>query len=406
MSLEKIFEIQRVVLESFERLTFYPRTIFETFSFEHPICGVVGPRGVGKTTLLLRQAIKAGAKQQRALYVSADNVFFLEMPLLELVDKLYKETDVRLLCIDEIHKYPNWNQILKNISDTYLDFKIIFSGSSTIDLIKSKYDLSRRVVLYHLYGFSFREYLNFNLDISLPKCTLKNLTTDTLTVMQEINAPKILKYFNDYLMLGYYPFLHRMTEPLEKFQTIENLIQKTIYEDIATLHAMKTPTLMVLEQLFKFIINSAPGELNAYKLSRNLGKDFENITEYLALLQQAGLIRFLYAQKSGLAALRNPIKMYPDNTNMIYALQLPLTQASMIGKIRETFVINQLQNSGEEVYYSERGDFKIKDMLFEIGGKNKSDSQIKDHQNAFILADGILSPGPKTIPLFLLGLLY
>lgn len=89
------------------------------------------------------------------MYVSADDVYFLERSLFDLVDQLYKETDVRLLCIDEVQKYPNWIQDLKNISDTYLDFRLVFSRSSMIDLIRSKYDLSRRVTTYHLHGFSF-----------------------------------------------------------------------------------------------------------------------------------------------------------------------------------------------------------------------------------------------------------
>jgi predicted AAA+ superfamily ATPase len=406
MSVEKAFEIQKVIIESFEKRDYYPRMIYNRFSFEHSICGLVGSRGVGKTTVLLRKAIEAGAKKGQALYISADNILFQEISLLELVDKLYKETAVRLLCIDEIHKCPHWNQILKNISDTYLDLKIIFTGSSAIDLIKSKYDLSRRVVLYHLYGFSFREYLEFYLKLSFPMITLQQLTEDPFAVSLEIQAPKILKYFKDYLSQGYYPFLYRMHDENDKFQTIQHLIQKTIYEDIAVLHVMKTPTLLVLEQLFKFVINSVPGELSVFKLSKTLNKDFDSITEYMALLEEAQLIRFLYPKKTGHAALRNPIKMYPDNSNMVYAFELPLMQKFTIGKIRETFALNQLQNAGESVYYTEQGDFSTNDFVFEVGGKNKTEEQIKGVPNSFILADEILMPTAKKIPLYLLGFLY
>lgn len=406
MFIEKAFEIQQVIIESFEKRDYYPRAIYNRFSFEHPICGLVGSRGVGKTTVLLKKAIEAGAKKRHALYISADNILFQEISLLEFVDKLYKETEVRLLCIDEIHKCPHWNQIVKNISDTYLDLNIIFTGSSAIDLIKSKYDLSRRVVLYQLYGFSFREYLEFYLKLSFPMITLQQLIDDPFAVSLEIQAPKILKHFKDYLSQGYYPFLYRMHDESDKFQTIEHLIQKTIYEDIAVLHVMKTPTLLVLEQLFKFVINSAPGELSVFKLSKTLSKDFESITEYMALLEEAQLIRFLYPKKSGHAALRNPIKMYPDNSNMVYAFELPLMQKFSIGKIRETFALNQLQNAGESVYYADQGDFSVNDFVFEVGGKNKTEEQTKGIPNSFILADEILMPTSKKIPLYLLGFLY
>lgn len=406
MFIEKAFEIQYIIIESFEGRDYYPRRIYDQFSFDHAICGLVGARGVGKTTLLLKKAIEAGAKKRHALYISVDNILFQEISLLEFVDKLYKETDVRLLCIDEIHKCPNWNQILKNISDTYLDLKIIFTGSSAIDLVKSKYDLSRRVVLYPLYGFSFREYLEFYIKLSLPVITFEQLTKDPFSVAEKIQAPKILKHFKDYLNLGYYPFLYRMHDESDKYQTIEHLIQKTIYEDIAVLHVLKTPTLLVLEQLFKFVINSAPGELSVFKLSKTLKKDFESITEYMVLLEEAQLIRFLYPKKTEHAALRNPAKMYPENTNMVYAFELPLMDKFSIGKIRETFALNQLQNAGESVYYADRGDFIVNDIVFEIGGKNKTEEQIKDIKNGFILADEIVTPSKRKIPLYFLGFLY
>lgn len=163
---------------------------------------------------------------------------------------------------------------------------------------------------------------------------------------------------------------------------------------------------MLIEQLYKFVINSAPGELSAYKLANNLGKDFESITNYLKYLQEAGLIRFIYSKSSGNAALRNPIKMYPENTNLIYSSYLPLTQDKVIGKIRETFLVNQLQNADITVFYSENGDFKVNDLIFEVGGANKKTKQIKDIENSYIVSDGLLVGTHRQIPLHLLGFLY
>src|SRR5262245_51415396 len=118
--MEQLFEIQRILLEQFQDLPFFHRKIFDQITLDNRISGILGPRGVGKTTFLLHFVLGSAAKKRRALYVSADNVYFLEHTLIGLVDQLYKETDVRLLCIDEVHKYPNWNQELKNIADTYL----------------------------------------------------------------------------------------------------------------------------------------------------------------------------------------------------------------------------------------------------------------------------------------------
>ena len=366
----------------------------------------MGSRGVGKTTFLLHQAIQKGAKEKKSLYISADSYYLLDTPLLGLVDQLYKETDVRLLCIDEIQKYANWNQELKNISDTYKKFRVLFTGSSMIDLIRAKYDLSRRATMHHLYGLSFREYIEFTHDIKSPVYTLDEIIKNHEEIAQSLPTEKILKYFNDYLRMGYYPFFSELRLEQEKFQAIENAVQKTIYEDIATCHSLKTPTLMIIEKLYKYVIGSLPGEISAYKLANALGKDFENITEYLNILEQAGLIRFIFTHKTGKAALRNPTKMYPDNTNLIYSSYIPLTQDAMKGKVRETFAINQFKNSHHEVFYTDEGDFKIKDYVFEVGGKNKTASQLKGNKKGYILCDDIVTGFKNKIPLYLLGFLY
>jgi predicted AAA+ superfamily ATPase len=217
--MNQLFEIQRILLEQFQELPFFPRKIFEQITLDNSISGILGPRGVGKTTFLLHFILERGAKQRKSLYVSADNIYFLNHSLLHLVDQLYKETDVRLLCIDEVHKYPNWNQELKNIADTYLDFRIVFSGSSMIDLIQSKYDLSRRVTIYSLHGFSFREYLEWHLKKQFSIYSLEDLVTRHLQIEQDIAIPKILKHLQDYLKCGYYPFFWGFTQDREKFQS-------------------------------------------------------------------------------------------------------------------------------------------------------------------------------------------
>ncbi len=404
--MERLFEMQRIIIEQLEGESFFWRSQFDDFLGTQHVCGILGARGVGKTTFLLRHAMDSGAKKGEALYVSADNIYFLDHSLIDLVDRLYKQTTTRLLLIDEIHKYANWRMELKNIVDTYPSFRIFFSGSSMIDLIQGKYDLSRRVVLHKLYGLSFREYLEFYFQKKIPRYTLEELLRSHGEIAQSLDITAILKHFGDYLKIGYYPFFKGYTKEKDKFQSLDNAVQMTIYEDIATLHSLKTTSLGVIEQLYKFILNSSPGELNASKLSNSLNKDFESISNFLKYLEQAGLIRSLHSGSSGQSGLRNPIKLYPDNTNIIHAAYLPLAQDQIKGKLRETFVVNQVQNTNLPIFYSKAGDFKIGDWIFEVGGKSKNKKQIKEEKNAFLLADDILVGSKNTIPLYLFGFLY
>jgi len=404
--MEKLFEIQRIIIEQVENEPFFWREQFNRFLSPSPVCGIVGARGIGKTTFLLKQAIQSGAKKREALYVSADNIFFLESSLVDLVEYLYKQTSTRILFIDEIHKSPNWRLELKNIIDTFPSFQIFFSGSSMIDLVHGKYDLSRRVVLHRLCGFSFREYLEFYIQKKLPKLTITDIISSHLEISQNLDVTGILKHFRDYLKLGYYPFFKKHSNEMDKFQLLENSVQMTIYEDIARLHSLKTTSLSTIEKLYKFVLNTSPGEVNASNLAKTLGKDFESISNYLRYLEQAGLLRFIYPGNTGQAFLRNPIKMYPENSNLMYAAYLPLAQDQVIGKIRETFVVNQVQNAEKPIFYSAIGDFKIDDHIFEIGGKIKKNRQIKNEKNAFILSDDIITGSKNTIPLYLFGFLY
>ncbi len=401
--MQQLFELQKLLLDQFQQQPFYNRHCFAEINFDNSVTGILGMRGVGKTTFLLHTILNENKDAVKALYISADHIYFLENKLLDLVEKLYKETDVRLLCIDEIHKYPNWQQELKNTADFYLDFKILFSGSSMIDITHSKFDLSRRVTLYRLHGLSFREYIEFTQDIKLPAFNFTDLLAQHEKLAQSISIPQVLKHFNEYLTTGYFPFFKRFSDPLQILQAIENIVQKTIYEDIAILFDLKTPTLLIIEKLYKYVVNSQPGELSAYKLASALSKDFDSISTYLHYLEQAGLVRMLHKKQSGKAYLRNPIKMYPENANLIYASNLSQPQDMLIGKVRETFVINQFQNAGLLVYYSESGDFEVNGITFEVGGKNKTRRQIKDEKNAYILADGILTGSKDRLPLFLLG---
>lgn len=404
--INQILEVQNTLLDDFAKEEFYPRNIFKKLTYDNFITGIVGPRGIGKTTFLLHEVLKHGSREGKAIYVSADNIYFLQNRLFDLVSQLYKETDIQLICIDEIQKYENWQQELKNIADSFRRLRVLFTGSSMIELISGKYDLSRRVTLHHLHGFSFREYLEFYHSISLPMYSMDDILHNHVQISQNLSISKPLKYLKEYVRVGYYPFFKIFTTESEKFEAVNNAVQKSIYEDISILHNLKTPSLIVIEKLFKYVLSSQPGEISAYKLAGILNKDFESISEYFYYLEQAGLVRFLYSAQSGKAHLRNPTKIYPENCTLIYSNYIPMHADAEKGKVRETFVLNHLQNAGQQTFYGKSGDFETNGITLEVGGKNKGTNQIKGIKDSYILADDITVGFQNTIPMYLLGLLY
>ena len=273
-------------------------------------------------------------------------------------------------------------------------------------MVASKYDLSRRVSLYPLHGFSFREYLDFYHNIKIPIVTFDEIIQNHVSLSQAIAPPQVLKYFKMYCQEGYYPFFKTLSQLPEKLKAIENTTLKAIYEDIAIFHNVKSRSLLVIERLFKFLLTTQPGTMNINKLAQSLQKDFDSVRLYLSYLEKAGLLRFIYLQKAGHAYIRKPVKMLPDNSNLIYVFDLPRFDDATQGKVRETFILNQLQNAGFDVYYSDIGDFSVNGYYIEVGGKNKPSAQLQKKDNGYVVAEGILTGSGRTIPLYLFGLLY
>lgn len=385
----------------------YVRACFKNLSTGGRITGIVGERGVGKTTYLLHYLRENYHNNERALYVSADHIYFSENTLVDLADKFTKQHDGEILCIDEIHRYQNWAQELKNIYDFHPKFKIVFSGSSSINLTQEKYDLSRRTILKKLYGFSFREYLEFTLKKKFPLLNLTELTSGNLGNCEEISKiPKLLGRFNDYLKLGYYPFSHELKNERDFYDALSGVIEKVIYQDISSYYSLKTKTLNVFKKILYFIATSTPGSININNLSNSLKKDHTDTGNYLDMLKNSGLLRYLLIDKTGHALIRNAEKVYINNTNLHHAINYDIGKPIEKGALRELFFLSQLESSGYDVFYSKVGDFSCESYIFEIGGKNKSSAQIRNQKKAYIVKDDILYPFGNTIPLYLFGFLY
>lgn len=387
--------------------TVYQRHVYASFESKMRVVGIVGARGVGKTTFLLDYLRQKFSHSDQAVYVSADNIFFSNSTLFEFVQWFVRTHDGRLICIDEIHRYPNWAQELKNIYDTFPSVKIYFSGSSSISLVKEKYDLSRRVVLKHLPGFSFREYLEYDLADSYPRLSLRQLTSNQKPLyMKAAQTPKLLGHFQEYLKTGYYPFSREIENEVEFHEALMNVIDKIIEGDISHFYSLKTSTLPIFKKILYFIATTPPSKINVGKLSKSLAKDFSDVASYVDMMKEAGLVRYLLNDRRGHSYIRNAHKVFLNNPNLSHALARSIGQGVDIGSTRELFVISNLQNANHIPFAPQQGDVSVEDLTFEIGGKNKSGTQLTGVSNSFLVKDDVLYGDKKVIPLYLFGFLY
>jgi len=384
--------------------TSHYRFLYPHFNLNSRLTGLVGPRGVGKTTLLL-QIIKQQLPPKSAFYFSADHIYFSDNTLYALIEGLYLHEGIQTFFIDEIHRYANWSQELKNIYDGFPTVRIVFSGSSSLDLINSGYDLSRRAKIYTLPGLSFREYLNFYCGHTLEAIDydvfIKNHQAYDTTLS---SIQKIKGHFEAYLKQGYYPFYQE--DPLNYYEKLLTVVDKTIYEDIANFYHLKTENLQNFKKILYFLASIPPGNISVHNIAKNLSLDDKTVSNYLQQLKNTGLVQLIFASGSGHTLLRRPEKVFISNTNLQFAVSGNINNNTDTGTTRELFFIQSLAGAGKTVHYSKAGDYHVENTIFEIGGKNKTMQQIKDHDNAFLVKDDILVSRRKEIPLMLFGFLY
>ena len=403
--IQKIRETQNLLLN--QTSLDFKRFLFDRIDWAERMIGIVGPRGVGKTTLLLQYLKENYAGETEALYFAADNVLFKTGDLVELARDFYFNYGGRLICIDEIHRFPNWNQELKNIYDSFPDLKIIFSGSSSLNLVRGKYDLSRRVVIHYLPGLSFREYLSFRGYMDEKAISADELFKNYYKISVRLSQNnRLLKYFRQYLGRGYYPFFGQTGDEASYFYKIQNMIDKSIYEDIGGSYNLKTVNLITFKQILQFLVTINPGEVNINKLAKSLGRNFATIAEYVEILKESGLVRYLMSDRSGHAMVRRAEKIYPDNPDLVLAWNKDLGKKVSEGMLRELFVLNQLQNSGNKPSFTSTGDFALGRKVIEVGGKNKDKHQISGHPDSYLVLDNILTAEKGKIPIYLFGFLY
>ncbi len=389
--METLFQKQQTLLAR-TNLSF-KRYMYSKFPWNSRMAGLVGPRGVGKTTMLL-QFIKE-QNGTDLLYVSADDIYFSNHRLTDVADEFYKNGGKRLF-IDEIHKYRDWSVELKNIYDFYPDLKVCFTGSSILDIRKGMADLSRRALMFSMQGFSFREYLKFEHDIDVAVHSFEEIIDNRISLINSIEHP--LPLFRAYLNNGYYPIAKEDNLTIRLGQ----ILNLTLEVDIPQFANLSVTTARKLKKLLLVIAESVPFKPNFVSLAGKLEVSRNSLEEYLTFMEDAGLIARLRDQADGIIGLGKVEKIYLDNSNLIYYLS---PKEPEIENIRETFFMNQTRVNNS-VVSSAVADFKIDKYTFEVGGKNKTQQQIKNTPNAFIVKDTIEYGYKNIVPLWAFGLNY
>lgn len=369
------------------------------------LTGIIGARGVGKTTLMLQYLKEHLAVGHNAFYFSADSIYFQHTTLVELVNDLYNLEGCRFFFIDEIHKYANWNQELKNVYDAFPDIQIIYSGSSMLDLVKGTHDLSRRAKLYYLSGMSFREYLNFSQKSNIQPIDVNALLANPQAFNNLGLIHAVLGTFKDYLSVGYYPFLFEDSHGY--YERILRVIDKIIYEDIPGYFDLKTQNLHLFKQILGFLASIPPGEVNTNNIAKNMNVAHQTIVNYLGILESVGLIQLMYPFEGGNQYLRKPQKIFLHNTTLLCAMQECIGAPVVTGGLREVYFLQAMRDAHQKMYYSKQADYQTKTFTFEIGGKNKTGKQISGlGPSAFLVKDDILVASRQAIPLLFFGFIY
>ncbi len=404
--MENLFREQQRLIAALSQTKRY---IYDRIDWSERCIGILGARGTGKTTLMLQHVRERYGTSDRALYISVDSPFFQAHDLFEFA-RDFHQLGGEVLLVDEIHKYPDWSVHVKAIYDSFPEMKVVFSGSSLLQITNQKADLSRRAIIFNLHGLSLREYINFTLDKEYPAYSLEEILSGHQQIAGAIcKEIKPLREFRDYLQGGYYPFFLE-GESFYKLK-VREVINHILEVDLPFVNRIEPRQISKIKKLLYLLSTSVPFVPNIAKLAEATEISRPRLYEYLEKLQDARLLNLVRSQGRGYAVLTKPEKIFLENSNLMYAIADDVNA----GTLRELFFVNQVRNAGNihpqliegTVELSGQGDFIVKGQYtFEIGGKGKGFKQIGGITDSFVVADDIEVGFKNKLPLWMFGFMY
>lgn len=378
----------------------FKRYLYPQINWDSSVIGIMGERGVGKTTMLLQRIKEKYANPDDTFYISLDHYWFGTHELQDLIKFMYKR-GITEFYIDEVHKYKGWSGILKTLVDELHDLRIVYTGSSLLEIDNAKVDMSRRQTPYTLKGMSFREYLEYDGILKMNAVTLEELLSNHVPIAMDIvSKTKVLVAFDTYLHTGVYPFYRDAGKDF--LVRLKEVVDTVIESDLPAVEKITYDTVDKCKKLLMIIAENVPLQPNVEKLASSLGTTRDTLLKLLYKLDKAEILELLTVELKSYKKLVNPEKIYLGNTNLMYALSPKIE----IGTLRETFFIDQCASVGT-VQMPPKGDFLVNGKyLFEVGGEGKTFDQIADIPNSYLAVDGIETGYGARIPLWMFGLLY
>lgn len=378
----------------------FKRYLYPQINWDSSVIGIMGERGVGKTTMLLQRIKEKYANPDDTFYISLDHYWFGTHELQDLIKFMYKR-GITEFYIDEVHKYKGWSGILKTLVDELHDLRIVYTGSSLLEIDNAKVDMSRRQTPYTLKGMSFREYLEYDGILKMNAVTLEELLSNHVPIAMDIvSKTKVLVAFDIYLHTGVYPFYRDAGKDF--LVRLKEVVDTVIESDLPAVEKITYDTVDKCKKLLMIIAENVPLQPNVEKLATSLGTTRDTLLKLLYKLDKAEILELLTVELKSYKKLVNPNKVYLGNTNLMYALSPKIE----IGTLRETFFIDQCASVGT-VQMPPKGDFLVNGKyLFEVGGEGKTFDQIADIPNSYLAVDGIETGYGARIPLWMFGLLY
>ena len=375
------------------------RTLMDEIDWRDRLIGIKGTRGVGKTTFLLQYAKENfDVRDRQCLYVNMNNFYFQGRGIADFAGEFVSHGG-RVLLIDQVFKQTEWSQELRRCYDLYPELKIVFTGSSVMRLKEENPELNGIVKSYNLRGFSFREFLNLMTGNQFHSYSLDDILHNHERIVKEI-LPKVspMRYFQDYIHHGFYPFFQEQRNYSENLLKTMNMMTEV---DILLIKQIELKYLTKIKKLFYQLAEEGPKAPNVSQLANDIETSRATVMNYMKYLTDARMLNMIYPVGEDFP--KKPSKVMLHNSNLLYAIY-PINVEKQ--DAMETFFVNSLwkdhtvNQGGKDAHYIVDGDkrFRICDA--------KNDAKMRKNDDTYYARYNTEVGHDNQLPLWLLGFLY